>query len=75
LTGPNPSQAFAELGAVWQRIGKASGREDVAAHGTELLATAPLLYRDLHASLDKTVNTTASPGHVCYPHRADGVGR
>ena len=22
----------------------------------------------------KTVNTTASPGHRCYPHRADGVG-
>ena len=59
---------------MWSQIGKASARPDVTAHGTKLLDLAPLLYRDLHASLKKTVNTTASPGHRCYPHRADGVG-
>ena len=30
-------------------------RDDVAAHGAVLLKTAPLLYRDLHASLNRTV--------------------
>ena len=38
------------------------------------LANFVCRYEDLHASLNKTVNTTASPGHNCYPHRADGVG-
>ena len=94
-------RAFAELGEVWSTLGKSSGRADVADHGAELLKLAPLLYRDLHASLNKvkniqedlcceflksslllilksslnkTANTTASPGHTCYPHRADGPG-
>ena len=59
---------------MWAQIGSASARTDVAAHGAALLELAPLLYRDLHSSLNRTVNTTASPGHLCYPHRADGVG-
>ena len=48
-------RAFAELGRVWVRIGGAAARDDVAAHGAVLLKTAPLLYRDLHASLNRTV--------------------
>ena len=55
-------------------VGGRAARRDVVAHGEELLAVAPLLYRDLHASLNRTLNTSASPGHLCYPHRADGVG-
>ena len=39
----------------------------------ELLSLAPLLYRDLHASLAKTA-TTSESGQRCYPHRADGRG-
>ena len=66
-------RAFAELGRVWTAIGGASGRSDVAAHGAELLKLAPQLYHDLHASLNRTVNTTASPGHRCYSHTADGT--
>jgi hypothetical protein len=66
-------RAFTEIGAVWQEIGKAAGRDDVIAHGAELLKTAPLLYRDLHASLNRTVNTTAA-GDRCYPHRVEAYG-
>ena len=67
-------RAFAEIGEVWTKVGQTTGRNDVAEHGAELLKLAPLLYHDLHTSLNKTVNTTASPGHLCYPHRADGKG-
>jgi len=67
-------RAFAELGETWRSIGKSAARSDVVEHGSELLKLAPLLYHDLHASMNKTVNTTASPGHRCYPHRADGIG-
>ena len=67
-------RAFTELGPVWVAVGRGAARRDVVAHGEELLAVAPLLYRDLHASLNRTLNTSASPGHRCYPHRADGVG-
>ena len=69
-------RAFTELGQVWVEIGVAANgtRQDVTAHGETLLRVAPLLYHDLHRSLNLTMNTTASPGHRCYPHRADGVG-
>ena len=67
-------RAFAEMGDVWQQVGKATGREDIAAHGATLLTLAPLLYRDLHASLNRTVNTTQSPGDRCYAHRVEGNG-
>ena len=66
-------RAFAEMGAVWSKIGKAAGRDDVTAHAAVLLQTAPLLYRDLHASLSKSMNTTAA-GDRCYPHRTEGNG-
>jgi len=54
-------RGFAEIGAVWQDIGDSSGRADVAAHGAELLKLAPLLYHDLHASLNRTVESTGDP--------------
>ena len=65
-------RAFVEMGAVWQDIGKMTGRDEVAKHGATLLALAPELYRDLHASLNMTVNTTQSPGDRCYAHRVEG---
>jgi len=54
-------RACVEMGAVWREIGKAAGRADVVAHGSELLKVAPLLYRDLHASLNRTVRNTGVP--------------
>ena len=56
---------------MWQQIGEAEHRDDVAQHGAELLTLAPLLYRDLQASLNRSANTTASPGDRCYPHRTE----
>ena len=63
-------RAFIEIGQVWAEVGKAAGRADVVAHAAELLLLAPEMYENLHASLRKTANTTASPGHTCYPDNA-----
>lgn len=65
--------AFAEIGEVWKKVAHATARDDVSDHASLLLSTAPLLYRDLHASLKKSMNTTAE-GDRCYPHRAEGNG-
>lgn len=67
-------RAFVEIGQVWAKVGKAAGRADVAAHGADLVSLAPDLYHDLHASLNKTMNTTSSPGHTCYPDNAGVFG-
>jgi hypothetical protein len=67
-------RAFAEIGQVWIKVGASSGRKDVSAHGRALLAAAPAMYHDLHASLNKTANTTASPGYTCYPDNAGVFG-
>lgn len=67
-------RAFAELGEVWTILGKASGRTDVADHGMQLTSLAPLIYRDLHRSMNLTANVTASPGTTCYSDVADGYG-
>ena len=64
-------RACVELGDIWVRIGNSTGRTDVASHGKELLALADNLYHDLHQSLSLSVNTTASPGDRCYPHRVE----
>jgi len=66
-------RAFVEMGAVWKEIGSAAKREDVTAHASTLLHLAPLLYHDMHASLNRTVNVTAD-GDRCYPHRTEGNG-
>ena len=79
-------RAFTEMGAVWQQVGKAQGRDDILKHASELLAAAPLLYRDLHASLNRTMYATGHPeaprcwpfvaevnrtdGQAAHPHRA-----
>ena len=51
-------RAFAELGPVWVAVGASANRSDVTAHGEVLLKLPPLLYRDLHISLNKTANMT-----------------
>ena len=56
-------RAFTDLGEVWVKIGAASGRTDVATHGVEIMQVAPLLFNDLHVSMNKTMNTYGE--HVC----------
>ena len=63
-------RAFTEIGQIWATIGLEMKRPDVAAHGAELLKLAPDMYQNLHDSLDKTLNTTESPGHKCWPDNA-----
>jgi hypothetical protein len=67
-------RAFTEIGQVWIEVGNATGRADVIAHGTALLKLAPEMYADLHSSLNRTLDTTASPGHLCYPDNAGMFG-
>jgi hypothetical protein len=67
-------RAFSEIGRVWAKVGKAAGREDVLAHSADLLSLAPEMYKNLHDSLRKTANTTASPGHTCHPDNAGVFG-
>ena len=67
-------RAFVEIGQVWQQLGASARRADVRDHGAELLKLAPTIYHDLHASLNRSANTTASPSDVCYPHRVEGNG-
>ena len=67
-------RAFTEMGRAWLEVGASSARDDMRAMGRKVLQVAPLLYHDLHISLNRTANSTQSPGHICYPHRADGVG-
>ena len=64
-------RAFIEMGPIWQELGKDLKRDDFAKHGATLLSFAPELYHDLHASLNTSVNTTASPGDRCYCHRTE----
>ena len=54
-------RACTEIGTVWSAIGKSKQRADVAAHGAELLALAPQVYKQLHASLNKTTSNGCMP--------------
>ena len=64
-------RAFTELGQVWQVIGNATSRDDVFAHGVQLVGLAPQLYHDLHASMNMTADKS-KPGQACYADQADG---
>ena len=71
-------RAFTDIGEVWVDIGEKTARADIKAHGADLLKIAPLVYADLHASLNKTVNTS-SVGDRCWalaaePHAATSSG-
>lgn len=63
-------RAFAEAGTAWVAVGKAAGRADIAKHGDELLRLAPLLFADLHTSLNQTVNTSVA-GARCWQLTAE----
>ena len=62
-------RAFTDIGAVWVEIGEQAKRADIIKHGNELLQLAPLLYSDLHASLNRTVGTSA--GDRCWQLTAE----
>ena len=67
-------RAFAEMGAIWQAVGKAAGRDDISAHGAGLLKLVPMLYTDLHASLNKTTAPSADvQAPACLPFVAEGA--
>jgi hypothetical protein len=65
-------RAFTELGRVWNTIGNSTGRPDIQAHGAQLVALAPQLFKDLHASMSKTVNISAE--HRCWPQTVEKDG-
>ena len=68
-------RAFTDMGAVWQHVGQASRRDDVAQHGAELSQLAAKLFQDLHASLNRTVHTTGVAAAArCWPMGIDGSG-
>ena len=60
-------RAFTDIGEVWAAVGKSSGRADVAVHGAKLLELAPMLYNDLHVSMNKTVKVSSSGEHCWSP--------
>ena len=62
-------RSFTDLGAVWVAIGGHAKRTDIVKHGKELLQMAPLLYSDLHISLNRTVGTSA--GDRCWQLTAE----
>jgi hypothetical protein len=67
-------RGFTEMGTIWESIGKTAARPDVAAHGAQLLATAPKLYAALHSSLNKTtVFTNDSAAPRCLSTVSDGA--
>jgi hypothetical protein len=67
------SRAFDEMGAVWVTVGESEQRGDLIEHGQELLATAPLLLHDLHASLNRTVVDVGkgTDGGRCWAHSGE----
>ena len=59
---------------ILQAIGQAAGRVDVGSHGACLLSIAPLLFHDLHASLNRQLPAPPQPDiapsdHPIRPHR------
>ena len=55
-TAAEMCRAFDEIGRVWTAVGGRTKRDDVSAHGLELLRLAPILRQQLHASLNRTVH-------------------
>jgi len=68
----NVYRGFTEIGRMWSEIGQHFGRDDVAAHGAQLLAVAPRVRLAMHASLNKTISVTGNPAApTCIPSAAD----
>ena len=59
-----------ELGRMWTAVGKRMHRDDVAAHGAELLKLAPQIYTQLQASLKKTMRRNGSS--QCWSATVEG---
>ena len=71
-TTANAIRGFSDIGLMWKAIGEKTGREDVAAHATELLKVAPEARAQLQASLKKRIYTTDNPrAPRCVPISAD----
>eukprot|EP01052_Picozoa_sp_SAG31_P021328 SAG31_NODE_1644_length_7652_cov_2.702502_3_plen_148_part_00 len=63
--------AFRDLGAVWQKMGKAHGRVDIVANGTALQKEAELLHIDLINSMKASqVVDNSSLVKTCNPYIA-----
>eukprot|EP00911_Craspedida_sp_UC1_P000935 UC1_evm4s707 len=68
----NIYRGFEDIGEMWTRVGHATGRNDVVAHGTELLTAAPRLRAHIQASLNRTMFKTGNPvAPRCVPPGAD----
>ena len=64
-------RGFRDLGAVWQEIGVAQRRPDLASVGAALMAEAPLLLRDVgHAMRLSVVPANSSGLPPCHPYVA-----
>lgn len=68
-------RAFTDIGTVWQHVGTGFKRDDVVAHGKELILLAAELINDLQTSLNRTVYATGVPAAPrCWPMGIDGSG-
>ena len=59
-----------DIGRIWLEVGKKTGRADVTAHGSELLAIAPKLRAAIQTSISKT-SWKLPNGRQCIPNNAD----
>jgi len=59
-----------DIGRMWLEIGKKTGRADVTAHGSELLAIAPKLRAAIQTSISRT-SWKLPNGRQCIPNNAD----
>ena len=70
----NAIRGFSEIGAMWLRIGAATGRADVVAHGQALLAVVPAMRAQMQTSLGMTTKATGDPRCPrCVPTDANTV--
>ena len=72
-TAAEMCRAFAEIGRVWATLGASMKRDDVKAHGAELLRLAPLIRQQLHASLNRTVSSSTAHGPRCWAQTAENA--
>jgi len=73
----NVYRGFADIGAMWTALGKQAGRDDVVAHGQELLAVVPAMLDAIRTSLNATIKPSPGAnkrGAVCVPSGADPAG-
>ena len=59
------ARGFRDLGEVWQRVGKQTGREDLTAWGGRLAEESQALRKDLQTSIRRSILPDTHP--VCLP--------